>query len=343
MISFDQIRKIHIELTTRCNARCPMCMRNYRGYEFNSGYPDCELTLADFKKIITPVVIQHVMQPTHGVLPKNQGFNFNGNLGDFASAHDALEIVDYLIDHQAKITVNTNGSLRTPAWWEKLARPGVEIGFALDGLEDTHHLYRQDTNWHKIIKNAQAFINNGGHAVWRFIPFDHNRHQEQQCRDLAAQLGFKRFENIYDGRESSPVFKRDGEFSHQIGKPLTFVDFPPKLDQLLPSIVTWFDAKTIQVTADQPNLKLSCTHKINREIYIAADGSVYPCCYLGFYPETMTHAGNDQLKPLVRENNALAHSLEHCLTWFDAVEQTWQKKSIADGRLYQCVSNCGRL
>jgi hypothetical protein len=47
------------------------------------------------------------------------------------------------------------------------------------------------------------------------------------------------------------------------------------------------------------------------------------------------------LKPLVHENNALEHSLEHCLEWFEKVEQTWAKPSVADGRLYQCVASCG--
>ena len=54
MLKLADVRQIQIELTTRCNARCPMCMRNYRGVDYNSGYPLCELSLSDFKKILTP-------------------------------------------------------------------------------------------------------------------------------------------------------------------------------------------------------------------------------------------------------------------------------------------------
>jgi sulfatase maturation enzyme AslB (radical SAM superfamily) len=216
----------------------------------------------------------------------------------------------------------------------------VTIGFALDGLADTHSLYRQDTDWHRVIKNATAYIAAGGNAIWRFIPFEHNRHQESDCRDLAKELGFASFENIYDGRDSTPVFSRTGEFSHQIGLDSRPPEAIPKIEDLLHNHITWFDVKTIRREKDVSPLNLRCTHKMNREIYIAANGTVYPCCYLGFYPSTMQHPGNVQLIDMVQENNALEYNLEHCLKWFDRVEDSWTKPSIATGRLYACVNNC---
>ena len=33
MIQFDKIRRLHIELSTRCNSTCPDCPRNLRGIE----------------------------------------------------------------------------------------------------------------------------------------------------------------------------------------------------------------------------------------------------------------------------------------------------------------------
>lgn len=327
--TLSQLKSLHIELTTRCNARCPMCVRNYRGHDYNSGYPTCELGHEDIEKIFTPAVLAELKQCT---------VNFNGNVGDFSNARDGVEIVKFFVDHGLRVNINTNGSARNADWWAQLAMPRVSIGFALDGLADTHHLYRQDTDWHRIVENAQAFIAAGGYAIWRFVPFDHNRHQEQACQELAKSMGFRRFENIYDGRDRGPVYQRNGEFSHWLGPAEPTV---PSIKDLLNSHVTWFKIEKINVPKDTPEIKYNCQHKRAQEIYIAADGTVYPCCYLGFYPGQMTHPGNEQLLPLIQENNALIYGLEHSMTWFDAVEATWAKSSVRDGRLYQCVNSCG--
>lgn len=332
MLTLDQIRRVHVELSTRCNSRCPMCPRNYRGLDYNSGYPICDMSLEDFQHIITPILHQLKLNKSYGV-------NFNGNLGDFALARDGSEIVNWLADNQVRISINTNGSLRSPAWWASLARTGTKIGFALDGLADTHALYRQDTDWNRVIENAKAFIAAGGHAIWRFVPFDHNRAQEAACRKLAIDLGFAGFENIYDGRDAGPVYTRDGKFSHWLG-PAS--DAPP-IDALLESHKTWFNHKTIRIEKDTTDLNLRCQHLVNQEIYIAADGSVYPCCYLGFYPGKMQHPGNEQLVDMVQENNALEYDLAHCMNWFAQVEQSWQQDSIANGRLYACVNSCNQV
>jgi sulfatase maturation enzyme AslB (radical SAM superfamily) len=321
-------------------------MRNYRGYDYNSGYPLCELSLSDFKHIVTSDLLDQLIQPeapVNGLVPKMFGFRgitFNGNLGDFASARDAVEIVEYVVEHRVPVYINTNGSLRNSEWWSRLALPNVTVGFAIDGLADTHKLYRQDTDWHRIIEHAQALIQAGGRAIWRFVPFEHNRHQEQECRKMSRDLGFFGFENIYDGRDRGPVFTRDGKFSHVIGTIESSTQ--PAIEPLLENHITWYDAKTYRSHKDTPELTINCIHTHNQEIYIAADGSVYPCCFLGFYPHTMSHPGNKELAPMVKENNALQYPLEHCLEWFETVEQAWSKSSIAEGRPYQCVSTCGK-
>ena len=328
MLHLHEINQLQIELTTRCNSRCPMCMRNYRGLEYNSGYPLTELLLEDIKKILPPEFLKQIKH----VL-------FNGNLGDFGLAKDGVEIVKYLVENKVSVNIYTNGSMRTPDWWAQLALPKVKVGFALDGIDaKTHSLYRQDTEWNTIITNAKAFIAAGGEAIWRFIPFDHNQHQEEECKQLAKELGFKHFDNINDGRNNGPVYTRTGDFSHWIGEPW---DGPPPSQEMIQSHISWYDVNTVKLSKDITPVNIGCNHKRNKELFIAANGEIYPCCYLGYYPLTMHHPGNEQLKPLVQKNNAKEYSLEECIQWFDRIEETWNNPSIAQGRLYTCVNTCG--
>ena len=331
MLKLHEITKLQIELTTRCNARCPMCVRNYRGMEYNDGYPETELRLSDIKQMFPPEFLKQI-----------KSILFNGNLGDFGLAKDAIEIVKYFVENKVShIDISTNGSMRTPSWWAQLALPGVNVGFAIDGLADTHYLYRQDTDWHKIIENAKGLIEAGGTAIWRFIPFDHNRHQEEECRQLANSIGFYQFQNIGQGRDRGYVYTRTGEYSHLIGAPYKPEDVtnPPTIQVLLTDHLTWTPLRRKHEN-DTPDLVVDCHHKRARELYVAANGDVYPCCWLGFYPKTMFHRGNETLKTLVHENNALEYGLEHSIEWFNKIEESWQKESIPAGRLYACVETC---
>jgi hypothetical protein len=303
-------------------------MRNYNGHDFNSGYPLTELTLAQIKHILPPNFLKQIKYTL-----------INGNLGDFGLAQDAAEIVNYLVQNNVTLEISTNGSMRSPDWWAKLAHPRVTIGFALDGLEDTHSIYRQDTDWHRVIANARAYIAAGGRAIWRFAPFEHNKHQEEQCKKLSQTLGFQDFYNIYDGRDQGPVYSRQGQFVRWIGREDKKA---PLIQDMLDSHLSWGDANIeLSSSKDQPNTKINC-RSLKGEIYIAADGSVYPCCYMGFYPAQMIHPGNTQLRKIVKENNALEHSLEHCLAWFEHIQNSWKIPSIAQGRLYHCVESCGQ-
>ena len=53
MIQYNEIRDVHLEISSLCNARCPLCPRNFRGYPYNDGYPETNLTIEQIKKIFT--------------------------------------------------------------------------------------------------------------------------------------------------------------------------------------------------------------------------------------------------------------------------------------------------
>jgi MoaA/NifB/PqqE/SkfB family radical SAM enzyme len=327
-MNIDNIRNLHIELTTKCNARCPMCLRNVAGYPYNAGYPLTELSLQDYKSILSPAFLKQI-----------EIVNFNGNLGDFSVANDASEILHYTADNVGQVQVETNGGVRTPNWWAGLARDNVVIQFALDGLEDTHSLYRIDTSYQKVLDNAIAFINAGGNATWKMIVFEHNKHQIEQCRELSIEWGFEHFLLIDDSeRIESSVFSRNGEFSYWIGS-----DGPARSSiNIQEEKYTLDEFKVITQDVNQEALITCHDHIGAKQIYIAGDGSVYPCCFTGAFPNTMLHPGNEQLKKIVKENNALENGLEHSIKWFNKLYESWDKPNVNLGKLLTCLRTCSK-
>jgi MoaA/NifB/PqqE/SkfB family radical SAM enzyme len=332
MINYSDIKDVHLEISTLCNAACPLCPRNFRGFPYNDGYPELNFTLDYAHQIFKPEFLTQLNR-----------IWINGNYGDIVMNPEAVDIIRYFRQHNEnlRIDVSTNGSARTAEFWESLAALNVNVLFCLDGLEDTHSLYRQNTVWSTIIKNAKIFINAGGIATWKFIKFNHNVHQIEACRQLSKDLKFKDFQVVDHGRNIGPVFDKHGNHTHIIGDysgetEFTILFHKKKTDEVLLEDIT--DVRI-------PKKSVRCYSQQQGSIYIAANGDVSPCCWTGFYPNTYGsgeyhQAVNAQLKQLISKHNALEYSLEECIHWFNAIKQTWSINNYEQGRLVVCDDNC---
>jgi MoaA/NifB/PqqE/SkfB family radical SAM enzyme len=334
MIVYEEIKHLHMEFSSLCNARCPRCPRNVYGYPYNLGYEESSLTLELIEKSFDPNFIKQLDM-----------ILINGNFGDFTANLESLEIINYFKLHNPYlfILVSTNGSARNSQFWEELGKiNNIKIEFCLDGLEDTHHLYRQDTDFNKIIQNAQSYMSTGGVAVWKMILFEHNKHQVELAKQRSIEYGFNSFQLEDHGRNNGPVFDRKGNLSHVMGNWNGFTDIESILKfQNDPN------KKNYSYPQYNPARKLNCFTKQVKSIYISANGKVYPCCYLGFNPETYTKGFhqfvNKQIRPLINENDLHNNTLKQTIRWFSNVESSWTKTSLESGRLVQCDICCGKL
>ena len=338
LYTIDDIRHVHLEISSLCNAECPLCPRNLHGYPYNDGYVERNLTLQDAKKIFQINFLQQLTE-----------ININGNFGDIVMNPEAVEIIEYFRQYNKKcvISVSTNGGARNQDFWTALAKLNCRVFFCLDGLEDTHSLYRKNTRFDVVLNNAKTFIGAGGEAWWKMIQFDHNKHQIDTAEQLSKQLGFAHFQLVDHGRNNSPVFDHQGNLLHTIGRP-TQTDFQ--------TIYQSRTAQTIQFKlenylTDEKTYPISCEVKKTKSIYISSEGEIYPCCYLGFSPNTYGNklfaqnsylqAANAQLRPLISHNNALIYPLEECIQWFNKIEQSWNQPNFKSGKLMTCNSQCG--
>lgn len=334
MISYDSIKSIHLEISSLCNASCPWCPRTFWGYPYNDGYPEVNFSLDAAKKIFTNEFLQQLNL-----------IKINGNFGDIVMNPEGADIVEYFFSQNKNIQViiSTNGSARSSDFWKRLGRTPAVVEFCLDGLKDTHHLYRQNTVWDTIIKNAKSFIEAGGSAVWKFILFDHNKHQINECREMSQGLGFKKFNLINSTRTVAPVFNKEGKLTHTLGNYNGETNFEILFYKKKNDLVLLEDI----IQNKSTKKTINCQTKINKDVYIAANGEVYPCCYTGFYPRTFGHgqyhqAANAQLVPMIAKNNALKYSLPECIDWFNEIEKSWTINNYENGRLIICDDNCGK-
>lgn len=272
MFKFSQLEQIHLEITNNCQASCPMCARNYHGGQENPLLKINNWSLADFQNIFTDEVIEQV-----------RGIYFCGNFGDPILNNDFLDMIKWISPKKPSLVINihTNGGARKSEWWEDLARSLPKnhlICFGIDGLEDTHHLYRVGTTYNTVIKNAKSFIDAGGRAEWVFIKFKHNEHQEEEARKRAKDLGFATFmlknSSRFLGEPKYRVVDKAGNVTNYIEPPSD-----NKMNFISRDMINNYK-ETIMP------LEISCKVQRDKEIYIDAFKMIMPCCWLASTPYT---------------------------------------------------------
>jgi len=215
--NISNVKVLHLEPTSKCNAACPQCGRYVNDGETLN--PNIRITDLKLTTIQEKLNVNFVSQ-----LDK---MFMCGTYGDPAAHKNAIGIYDWFREVNPDITLgmNTNGSLRNTHFWNALAkrlnRERDYCVFSIDGLSDTNHLYRRNTNYNKIMINASEFVAAGGRAHWDMLVFKHNEHQVDECMKLARDMGFvafrakvsKRFiERPIYGLEPPQIYKPDLQY-----------------------------------------------------------------------------------------------------------------------------------
>lgn len=188
---FGNIRNIQIDVTSNCNAHCASCARNIYGGDTIPGLPLTNFNVKVWNRLVTEDL-------------KNADLltlRFEGVWGDPCSHPNLPEMVDVFTRHHPEtiITMGTNGGGQDTGWWAKLGEYLSKqsyfhkVEFKVDGLIDTSKLFRRGVDFEKLMSNMQAFIDAGGNASWLFHVFDHNKHQIEEAKLLAENMGCLEF------------------------------------------------------------------------------------------------------------------------------------------------------
>lgn len=338
---FD-IRKLHIELTDRCQAQCPMCARNHNGGSDRKHITNNDINIDQFKEWFPISFIQ-----------KLDLFYASGNYGDPAFAKDCLEVYRYVREANPSIqlTIHTNGSLRNSEWWTEFAdiiKPNGTIIFAVDGFKGKHELYRKNTDFDKIINNIKTVIDTGCSVKVNSLVFEHNQNEttlfEEYLKSLGvSQVEFRSTTRFYD-MKSFPVYNNNGIKEYDL-LPATIAKYKVQSKLNLEKLLI---KENRDILAKDSIVNPKCM--INNEIYVDCRGNVFPCSYLGSdYVEngveetsTINILRNISCKDTQQHLDKLGminlHSsnIENIKFWED-LKQLW----TGDNKCLTCVNICG--
>lgn len=340
MFLYQDLNALQIELTTKCQASCPMCLRNVYGGLKNPHLIIDEWTLTEFKTIITK-----------DILKKVNHILFCGQYGDPIVNPYVKEICKYIskVNPNIFIVIHTNGSLHKEEWWRDLAKilPKYHnVVFGIDGLEDTHSLYRIGTDFNKIIKNMKAFIDEGGQVTWDFIRFQHNEHQVDEARQLSEELGCKSFAvkdtSRFINNEPYPVKDKNNNILYYLN--------PARETQS--GFVTQNIVDNLQKILEETHV--DCYAQQYRRIYLDASKRVFPCAMHGttindspLYNDILDPYRQQAVKETKEifkniENNAKKKSIKEIINssnW----QEVWHDYAGNRKRCITCTKNCGNF
>lgn len=357
MYTLSDIRQLHLEVSTQCNAECPMCARNIRGATA-PGLDELSMTLAQFTAWVPDTLLGQL-----------QTLDVCGAYGDPAMAAELPSICRYVhrINPDCEIRIYSNGGIRTPKWWAQLALiPRLAVIFAIDGVE-TNSKYRRRVDTGKVLANAEAFITAGGKAQWDFIVFEHNEHEVEQARELSATLGFETFAVKRTARFLKPLYEEtpelrpdDGIDSHPIYDNAGAVIGelrPPRAEEYVNEVMLW--ARRVEARAEYfdnffDTCEIRCSAMNSASVYMSAAGEIYPCCWLyvqATLPDLYRGVANvdRQVADLLDASggpehlHAGRHDIGQIVQgeFFTAVTQSWTRTSVHNGRLKVCARVCG--
>jgi hypothetical protein len=329
--------KLQFELSSMCNALCLGCVRTDSNSFNEKKYviPDKEyIEFETFKKILLAPEFASVTE-----------LEFCGTIDDPLMHPEFLEFLDFASTvGRYNVLIHTNASLRNAEYWTKLSKVLLKhdrhvVKFSIDGMEDTNHIYRQNTTWSKIMENAQAFINAGGNAGWQFLIFPWNEHQIMDAKALSVKMGFNEF-----------MSRHDRSVATSLG-----------LQTIQKIKVTSIERRNVKSSidninsglADSVNNEIQCNNQTKKMYFISFDSKLWPCCFLhnGFMNMDRGKAeilqqrlydtyGNNTWNDIRTTN--IADILKHEFYSNDLVE-SWESTQHGTGktdRIHRCTEVC---
>ena len=171
---------LQIETTTRCTLRCPACSRTIFAERLKRPVPHHD---------VDPDLVYRFLDCDQGHAVKT--LVLCGDYGDSIYYPRLFEFLELFKPHK-QISITTNGSYQTEQFWHELAGrldSQDEMRFSIDGLEDTNHLYRVNSDWKSIMRGLDIMVAAGVQVVWDLNIFSFNYDRLAEIKQFAENRG----------------------------------------------------------------------------------------------------------------------------------------------------------
>jgi len=333
----------HLEPSAVCAIRCPRCPRIEHP---DTPWLNYNMSLDFVKTFLTKEMLQQQVKR----------ITMCGDVGDPIYCREFIDICHWIKTQNPliHIFIITNGSHKKHEWWAKLASVldhRDTINFSVDGYDNaSNNLYRVNSNYDSIVKGIQT-VRKHNKAVflnWALIVFSFNQDHLDSIKKQARDLGMDgvqitkstKFGSKYSGYggdqdaleprpeyiSSSHRYERETvNISGRVQDTSHYIDHNRK---------KYFEiAKKYEHDPITPLCEIG-----NRGVYVNAEGVVFPCSWVSFPYDSLTHGGKtiqwkDSFFAKYRERMNLNHrSFEEiindplwnkCSQGFRNSDQTW--------------------
>lgn len=270
------VNKLQFDLTTYCNASCGGCVRNQEGGPVQ---PWLEMSHFD-----VDIWNRMFAEDTRGWAIDE--LVLNGSWGD-AMMHPKIEQMIDTFTHyhpESRISIATNGSIRSTDFWSRFAKVmnwsrGHVVQWAVDGLADTHSLYRRGTDFDKIIENMKAFNDAGGNSKMIVTLFDYNVHQIEDLEQVAKDAGCLDFELRWS-HNPHMIFRHD-ENPYEVKMSKEIAEYQKRINDYTTAVTTRDEDRFDSMFDDDFQHKSKCPWYNNSMVQITPWATVIPCCHIG--------------------------------------------------------------
>lgn len=297
----ESIQGFHIEPTNICTLKCPRCSRTKFIERFPAKWKNKQLNIDHLKNFVDIDISKKM-------------FTLAGDYGDPIYHNNLFDLVKWIKTQGGIISLHTNGSYKTRAWWQELVSflDSVDrITFGIDGVPDNFTKYRINADWPSI-KTAIETVSNKVYTVWQYIPFAYNIDSIQTAEQLSKELGMSEFKLLKSSRWESlnDPYRPNDIFIASHDNEVKFV-------------------KNIRADEITPRCKI-----LNQDHFVSADGYYMPCCYTGnhnFYYKTEFYKNKEKYDI---SKTTLSQVLDYAQDFYNNLEQT---------KPLHCIYNCPKL